>query len=167
MTVLKFFRKLDIMMYKMGKAYGLIFKLIIPFFVMLIPFDQMLGLIFGAEYIVFFIPIIDVVKVLEVNPLYLGTYSLDIIGGAFLAFAVILVFFPKVASAIEFILLPSYVLFLYVILNWQFNTLGLISLIAVLVFLGFKILTFVITILRKIYNIKPMVNQGYEKYGYY
>ena len=169
--ILKSIRKYDIAMYKLGRGYGIIFKIVIPFLCMMIPIDQMFGLVFGAKNIFFFFPFVEDIFAIWGNPLFFGLFTLEIIAVAMVLFLVLLIVFPKTASVVEFILIPCYIVFLYVILGWQFNILGWISLIGVLVLLVFKLLKALSVFLRKKYNIKPTVDvtgKSYDSsYGYY
>ena len=169
--ILKCIRKYDIAMYKLGRGYGIIFKIVIPFLCMMIPIDQIFGLIFGAENIFFFFPFIEDVFAIWDNPLFFSMFTLEIIAVAMVLFLVLLIVFPKAASVVEFIMIPCYILFLYVILNWHFNILGVISLIGVLVLLGFKLLKALAIFFRKKYKIKPTVDvtgkSHNSSYGYY
>jgi hypothetical protein len=156
MKFYSFLEKLQEKQEDMGSVYFIIFKVVLPFFAMIIPIDQIIGVIFGSQTLHFIIPIEQTILELGENPFYIGTNTLVIICVAFFAFGIMLIFLPKVASVIEFVVFPCYIFLLYSVFFWSFNVWGIVSLVGISLLILFKLLTFVKDILinhyRKIYS---------------
>lgn len=120
MLLVKFY---DFIGRKMGQAYGLIFKIVIPFLVTFIPIDQISAFLIGpqAKMFDFFL------------------------WGAFLA---TLIWLPKVASAAEFMIIGF-----ALISSIGFGTIdhlwGWVVMIIAAVFLFFKLLFLLVIMIKK------------------
>ena len=131
MALVKFF---DFIGKKMGNGFGIIFKIIIPFLVTFIPIDQVSGWLFGPMA-----KIMDFVL--------------------WAALLVLLIFVPKAASVMEFIVIG-----LALVLTIGYESIdylwGWCVMIAAAVFLFFKLL-FLLTILIKkangLYDTEPAI----------
>ena len=143
---------LDNLLNKMGIWFGIIFKITIPAILFYYPFKMiMLGGVLLAS-------------ILGIDMGAFGQNSQMIASFLFVIFVAILIFSPRVASAIEFILTPIYLVSLYYIylllFNVQFFRLNITdsapfinmnkaTVVALAVFIIFKILFFFFVVINR------------------
>ena len=131
----------------MGIWFGIIFKITIPALLFYYPF-KMIAL--GSTLLA---------TIIGINIGIIGQYSQLIAGFLYIIFVVILIFMPKVASVIEFIVTPIYLVSLYyfyqLLFNVQFYSLNITdsapfinmnkaNVMFLIVFIIFKILFFIL-----------------------
>ena len=129
MALVRFF---DFIGKKMGNSFGIIFKIIIPFMITFIPIDQVSGWLFGP-----------MAKILDFV-LWAG-------------FLVLLIFVPKAASIIEFIVI-GFALVLTIGFGSIDHLWGWCVMISAAVFLFFKLLFLLAILIKKangMYNAEP------------
>ena len=143
---------LDNLLNKMGIWFGIIFKITIPAILFYYPFKMIMlaGVLLAS--------------ILGIDMGAFGQNSQMIASFLFVIFVAILIFSPRVASAIEFILTPIYLVSLYyiyaVLFNVQFFRLNITdsapfinmnkaTVVALAVFIIFKILFFFFVVINR------------------
>lgn len=143
---------LDNLLNKMGIWFGIIFKITIPAILFYYPFKMIMlaGVLLAS--------------ILGIDMGAFGQNSQMIASFLFVIFVAILIFSPRVASAIEFILTPIYLVSLYYIylllFNVQFFSLNITdsapfinmnkaTVVALAVFIIFKILFFFFVVINR------------------
>ena len=143
---------LDNLLNKMGIWFGIIFKITIPAILFYYPFKMIM--LAGAL----------LASILGIDMGVFGQNSQMIASFLFIIFVAILIFSPRVASAIEFILTPIYLVSLYYIylllFNVQFFRLNITdsapfinmnkaTVVALAIFIIFKILFFFFVVINR------------------
>ena len=143
---------LDNLLNKMGIWFGIIFKITIPAILFYYPFKMIMlaGVLLAS--------------ILGIDMGAFGQNSQMIASFLFVIFVAILIFSPRVASAIEFILTPIYLVSLYyiyaVLFNVQFFRLNITdsapfinmnkaTVVALAIFIIFKILFFFFVVINR------------------
>lgn len=143
---------LDNLLKKMGVWFGIIFKIIIPAILFFYPFKMLMtgGLLLA--------------NILGIDTKTFAPQSQTVVIFLYVVFLVMLIFAPKVASAIEFIITPLYFISLYymylLLFNVQFFSLNITdsapfininkaNVILLVIFIIFKILFFFFILINK------------------
>ena len=143
---------LDNLLNKMGIWFGIIFKITIPAILFYYPFKMIMlaGVLLAS--------------ILGIDMGAFGQNSQMIASFLFVIFVAILIFSPRVASAIEFILTPIYLVSLYYIYSLLFNVqffslnitdsapfinMNKATVVALAVFIIFKILFFFFVVINR------------------
>ena len=143
---------LDNLLNKMGIWFGIIFKITIPAILFYYPFKmiRLAGVLLAS--------------ILGIDMGAFGQNSQMIASFLFVIFVAILIFSPRVASAIEFILTPIYLVSLYYIYSLLFNVqffslnitdsapfinINKATVVALAVFIIFKILFFFFVVINR------------------
>ena len=143
---------LDNLLNKMGIWFGIIFKITIPAILFYYPFKMMmLGGVLLAS-------------ILRIDTGIVSQNSQLIASFLFIIFVAILIFLPRLASAIEFILTPVYLVSLYYIYSLLFNVqffslnitdsapfinINKATVVALAIFITFKILFFFFVVINR------------------
>ena len=143
---------LDNLLNKMGIWFGIIFKITIPAILFYYPFKMIMlaGVLLAS--------------ILGIDMGTFGQNSQMIASFLFVIFVAILIFSPRVASAIEFILTPIYLVSLYYIYSLLFNVqffslnitdsapfinMNKATVVALAIFIIFKILFFFFVVINR------------------
>ena len=139
------FLAIDYFLKKLGSAFGVIFKVLIPAVLYFFPFKI---LILGLAYLLLQLGV-STFLAKNIETVYIVLYII---------FVMMLVFLPKVASAIEFVLTPLYLVAVEYVYTVLFKThfyslvfsrniydinINRICVVALLIFIAFKIIFFI------------------------